>query len=155
MRNFIINLITKILEYAIFATTAAAVIILAINVFLRYALNRPFSWAEEVSVLLMIWFTFFAASLLQKNEEHVSVTYVFDHLPTKIKKIITIFGSFCVCSVLMIHFLSSLNLVKLQIKTFTPALRVSMKYFSLPILISMAVMLIYTIDSTIKKFKNV
>lgn len=154
MKDFVIRSLTKVLEYLIILSMIGIIIILSLDVFLRYFFSRPFSWGEEVSILLMIWVTFLTASILQKEGGHVSIGYVFGLFPTKLKMIVTGFGNLCICLVLVIHLISSINLVKLQSGTFSPALRFPMNLFSISVLIGIASMLIFTVDSVIKQFKN-
>jgi TRAP-type C4-dicarboxylate transport system permease small subunit len=148
------GLITKVIEYALIICMSSIIIVLSINVFLRYVFSHPFSWAEEVTVLLLIWVTFLAAAILQKRDEHVSITYIFDILPARVKRIILVFGNLCACVVLTVFLLSSINLMKVQAKTFTPALRLPMTYSALAVFVGLAAMLIYTIDLMIKVIKN-
>lgn len=154
MRDILKKIVTKLFEYSIFLSLFAIVIILSVNVFLRYVVHRPFSWAEEISVLLMVWVVLLGAGLVQKKGEHVVITYIFDLFPVKWKNITLIFGNLCVSLVLLVHFLSSLNLFKLQMKTSMLAVNLSMGLFALAVLVGMAGMLLFTSDSIIKEFKK-
>ena len=55
--------------------------LVVVNVVLRYAFSHPLYFAEEVSVILMIWMTLFAASLLLGRRELVAVTILIEPLP--------------------------------------------------------------------------
>jgi TRAP-type C4-dicarboxylate transport system permease small subunit len=81
VRNAIIKALTKGVEYGTILSMAGMTILLLVNVFLRYLFSRPFPWAEEISVLLIVWVVFLGAGLVQKKDEHVAVTYLFDLFP--------------------------------------------------------------------------
>ena len=154
MRKFIIKAFTKGLEYGTILSMAGITILLLVNVFLRYLFSRPFPWAEEISVLLIVWVVLLGAGLVQKKDEHVAISYVFDLFPAKWKTMTLIFGNLCVCAVLVVHLLSSINLLKLQMKGSMISVNMSSGFFALAVLVGIAAMLLFTIDSTVKGFKN-
>ena len=51
------------------------------GVFTRYVLDSASSWPEPLAVLMMIWFTFIAASLCYRENLHIAVNLVADLLP--------------------------------------------------------------------------
>lgn len=63
---------------------ALLVVICAVTVaqvFLRYALNSPTSWSEEVALLCLIWFGLLAVAVGVRRHEHVAITFLRDLLP--------------------------------------------------------------------------
>ena len=154
MKNLIIRVVTKGLEYGTILSMAGITIILSVNVILRYLFSRPFHWAEEISVLLIVWAVFLGAGLVQKKDEHVAISYLFDLFPVKWKTITLIFGNLCICAVLVVHLLSGINLLKLQMKASMISVNMSSGFFALAVLVGIAAMLLFTIDSTTKGFRN-
>lgn len=51
------------------------------QVFLRFALNRPTSWSEEIALLCLIWFGLLAVAVGIRRHEHVAITFLRDALP--------------------------------------------------------------------------
>ena len=51
------------------------------QVFLRFALNRPTSWSEEIALLCLIWFGLLAIAVGIRRHEHVAITFLRDLLP--------------------------------------------------------------------------
>jgi TRAP-type C4-dicarboxylate transport system permease small subunit len=133
---------------------AGITILLLVNVFLRYLFSRPFSWAEEISVLLIVWVVLLGAGLVQKKGEHVAISYVFDLFPTKWKTSALFFGNLCICAVLVVHLLSGINLLKLQMTTSMISVNLSSGFFAFAVLVGIVAMLLFTIDSIMKGFKN-
>lgn len=150
MRAIFIKSITLLLEYAVFLALFGIVIILSINVFLRYIVHRPFSWAEELSILFLVWIVLLGAGLVQKKDEHVAITYLFDVFSPKVKKIFLFFANLCITLVLIIHLISGWNLVKLQMKSSMLGMNLPMGLFALGVLVGVVGMLIYTVHSTVE-----
>ena len=52
------------------------VIIIPYGVFCRFVLNSAASWPEPMAVLLMIWFSFLAASICYRENLHIGVAVI-------------------------------------------------------------------------------
>jgi TRAP-type C4-dicarboxylate transport system permease small subunit len=147
-------MVSKLFEYSIFLAVAGIVIILSVNVFLRYVVHHPFAWAEEISVLFTVWVVLLGAVLVQKRDEHVAITYLFDSFPAKAKRVFMTIINLFICLVLIVHILSGWNLFKLQMKTSMLGVNLPMGLFALAVLTGMAGMVFFTVDSIIQNFKN-
>ena len=154
MKNLIIRVVTKGLEYGTILSMAGITIILSLNVILRYLFSRPFHWAEEISVLLIVWVVLLGAGLVQQKDGHVAISYLFDLFPVKWKIMTLIFGNLCICAVLAVHLLSAINLLKLQMTASMISVNMSSGFFALAVLVGIAAMLLFTVDSTMKGFKK-
>lgn len=72
--NQIAALVCHVLLCVICAVTVA-------QVFLRFVLNSPTSWSEEVALLSLIWFGLLAVAVGVRRHEHVAITFLRDLLP--------------------------------------------------------------------------
>lgn len=81
--NQLVTYVERI-EKALCAFSAIAfTVLIVLNVVLRYGLSAPLYFAEEASVILMIWMALLAASLTLGRREMVAVTLFTDFLPEK------------------------------------------------------------------------
>lgn len=55
--------------------------IICMQVFLRFVLNSPTSWSEEIALLALIWFGMIAIAIAIRRHEHVAISYFRDMLP--------------------------------------------------------------------------
>ncbi|NRG46384.1 TRAP transporter small permease [Bacillus sp. CRN 9] len=71
----------------IIATVALAGIIVftSLNVFFRFVLNNPISWAEEITLALFIWMVFIGISSAMKRDGHVGVDYFVKKMPKPLR----------------------------------------------------------------------
>lgn len=60
----------------------AMVVLVFLNVVFRYGFNSGIHWSEEISLVIVIWFTFIAMALGVKESLHINV----DILPKKLPK---------------------------------------------------------------------
>jgi len=66
------------------------VLIIGCQIFSRTLLNNPFDWPEEVSQFLLIFVVFFGASLIEKEDMHVKVEYIYSKVSKKLAKVLKI-----------------------------------------------------------------
>ena len=50
---------------------AAMVILTSTNVFMRYVMNSGIGWSEEISLVIVVWFTFISMALGVKQRLHI------------------------------------------------------------------------------------
>ncbi len=111
--------------------------------------------AEEISVLMVVWLIFAGAGLVQKKNDHVAITYVFDLFSAKWRRVTLLFGNVCILAVLVIHLVSGFHLIKLQMKSLMISVDIPMGLFAIAVLLGMATMFVYTIDLILKQMKRV
>ncbi len=85
-----------IVGFGLIATTA----IIFANVVARYFLYFSFTWAEEVTLYIMIWVTFIGADLCVRSGGHVNMDFVLSNLPRRMRRVFfvgigAVAGLFC------------------------------------------------------------
>ncbi|ABR73537.1 TRAP transporter small permease [Actinobacillus succinogenes] len=133
---------------------ALIVLLSGYGVVMRYFLNTPSAWVEEICVVFFIWFTFLASSALCKNNELIRIDYLLTKIPNKIanfidgviQPLIMIF-----CLGFMIYW--GFKLLPMSKMRFTPALQISYVYIYAIIPISALFMLYYELRKIAYYFK--
>jgi len=96
--------------------------IVAIQVFFRYVLNHSLFWSEELARLLLVWLTFFGATVAYYHHAHPGVDGLFRRLSPVWQKgaaCLTHLASLGLFAVMMVSGVAFAWFVRLQI---TPAL---------------------------------
>jgi TRAP-type C4-dicarboxylate transport system permease small subunit len=70
--------VDKVLFWLLSAALTALVVICFVQVVARYVFSASFSWAEEVSIIIMVWGTWGGASLAVKRRSHLRILIVVD-----------------------------------------------------------------------------
>lgn len=68
------------------AAVVAMTVLVLVQVVLRYVLNVPLVWVEEVTVFLMIWMAFMGAAIGVRRGAHIAMTILVDRLPTRVAR---------------------------------------------------------------------
>ena len=59
-------------------------------VVMRYIFNDPWTWSEEVILILLVVFGFLCISIDIYNDEHVALTFLYNKLPAKAQTVLDI-----------------------------------------------------------------
>jgi len=97
-------------------------VIVAAQVFSRYVLNYSLFWSEELARFLLVWLTFFGASVAYFYQAHPGVDALYRRLPPGLQRwarMVVHGASLCLFGVMVIHGAWFAWFVRLQI---TPAL---------------------------------
>lgn len=71
-------------------TSVVLVMITVVGVFFRFVLNSPFTWVEEVQMILVVWSVFYGASIAIRTHGHIAVEIFYDATPAVIQKVMNV-----------------------------------------------------------------
>ncbi|MFZ5946007.1 MAG: TRAP transporter small permease [Bacillota bacterium] len=142
--NFLSEKIDWLVTKLIFIIITGMVIVTTSQVVFRVFFTA-LSWSEELSRYLLVWGTFFGATIAYKRGNHIALTFVVDAFGPKIKKIFSI-----LIYVLSIVFFGVViyyagQMIKMQVFQISPALSLPMQYVYLSIPVSLAIMTIHAL----------
>lgn len=83
----------EVVGAAIFAAMFGAFLL---QVFMRYVVNRPLGWSDELSVILYVWGIFWGAAFVATEREHVAIDLVYATLPDRGKRLFALLGALVV-----------------------------------------------------------
>ncbi|MCB2055834.1 MAG: TRAP transporter small permease [Geminicoccaceae bacterium] len=63
-------------------------LVIAALVVSRYIFNYSFSWAEELTRLLLVWMVLLAAAVIQRRDDHIKVDFFVALLPVRLQALI-------------------------------------------------------------------
>ncbi len=137
------RIIATLLDWGIALSVAAMVIILFVSVVMRYVFSAALFFAEEMSILAMIWMTFLAGAILVRQDRNVIITVFADLFSPRVQRGIRIFADFMSLVMIAVMTWLSWKLVdKLALST-TPALRLSEAWFAWSMVAGFVIMLFY------------
>lgn len=77
------------------------VLIISINVFLRYVFNSPIDWVSEVATILFVWMVMLGIGAAARYRLHPSIDVIVRLFPGKIRSLIEILMNIFVCYLLI------------------------------------------------------
>jgi len=129
------------------------VLILALvvaQVVMRYVFNSPLTWSEELAVFVMIWLTFIGSLICMRDNEHIEVTILVDHMPRALQRIVMVFSRMASIFFLLVVVYYGFELVMENVGVTSVANRISMGLVYTIIPLSSLGMVYYLIRAIVK-----
>jgi C4-dicarboxylate transporter, DctQ subunit len=87
------RMLRKLADHVAVALIATMFVSFLLQIFFRYALNRPLGWTEEVTVLCWLWVVLWCASLVVADRDEVRFDIVYGIVPPRIQRGFTFVSS--------------------------------------------------------------
>ena len=130
---------------------AASALITILQVVTRYGFNHPLTWPEELCTLLLVWMTFFGASLLLKKEQHIEIDFFTKLMPRRAQQVIALLNVVLIFVFLTVMAWGAYKLQFFQSRHTSVALGIPKNYFSLPVLICSVSMCLYLVLAFLRR----
>lgn len=110
------------------------VVIISVNVFMRYVLNSGLTWAEEIAKLLVVWFTFISLAVGVKQGLHISIHILPRKLPKWFNFTLDLLKDLLVLLLGIVLLVYGIKLIGFTSRSIMPATKLpgSLLYFILP-----------------------
>lgn len=135
----------------------AMLITAGIQVTVRYTFSDhvDLPWTEEFGRLMMIWAAFWGAAALQRADDHIAMTVVYDVLPASWKVPTRLIGDVATVLVLVpVVWLGWQNAEALEIMS-SISLGLPIAIFAYPVPIGGGLMIAHTVAVMIRRFRGV
>jgi TRAP-type transport system small permease protein len=119
--------------------------LVTLSVFVRYALNRPFSFTEEVVLVCMVWVCFLGACIAAKDREHIVIDIVLAIVPKPVSRAMETFSLVVTIILLAILVWQGLILVERTQFMQTTALQLPVGVMYIAIPVSSALMIVHNV----------
>lgn len=136
-----------------YVCSALLVIMTAITfaqVVCRFVFHNPFSWSEEVTLMLLVWFGYLCMPIDIYTDEHAAIFAFYNKMPAAVKKALDFLrhGLLLWFFIILTKYgvvLSQLNMRKVQ-----PATGISYVWRYIPLIVGGVLMSIYCISNFIR-----
>ena len=136
---------------SIFISITTVVVIM--NVFTRYFLKFTYFWSEEMAVGSFVWTIFLGTAAAYREKGLIGVEAIVVLLPEKIRNIVEFFTYILLTILSGLMCLFSFTYVSTSSKI-TAALELSYGYINFAIVLSFALMTLYSLIFTVQSFKK-
>lgn len=128
-------------------------IVVIMNVFTRYFLKFTYFWSEEIAVGCFVWTIFLGTAAAYKEKALIGVEAIVVLLPEKIRNAVEFFTFLLLTALSGIMMVFSFTYVTSSSKI-TAALEMSYGYINASIVLSFALMTIYSVMFAVESFKK-
>ena len=129
-------------------------VLVIMNVFTRYFLKFTYFWAEEIAVGAFVWVIFLGLANSYRTNSLIGVEVLVNLLPRKGRKVLDFITSLIIAVIAIAMLYFSFSYV-IGSKKITAALEVSYAYINSSIVLSFALITIYSLINTVKSFAKI
>lgn len=124
----------SIIVFAMLCLVAMALITVT-NVVLRYGFNTGLQWGEEITMVLVIWFTFIAMALGVKLDLHINISVLPKNLPPWLETTLQKMKQVIILVIGLVLMVYGIKLVGITSRSIMPATELpsSIMYLPMPI----------------------
>lgn len=103
-------------------------VVVLYQVFMRYVLNRPPIWSDELARYLYIWMVFLGAALVSRRRAHVGMEYLPDRLPPRARRTLLLLHEGAIVVFLVAALISGLGFYDFYHRIPSPAMQLPSGY---------------------------
>jgi TRAP-type C4-dicarboxylate transport system permease small subunit len=145
--NALLDTWLKIETVGAVAILAGLTLLISLQVFLRYVFNNPFTWAEELGALLLIYLSFLTGDIVYKKRAHISIDYVVSFFPPRVRAATEVAVGLMICAFLAALTVVSISVIQDQFGfTIAAALPLPKSYWTMPVPVIFTSMLLTTLN---------
>ena len=142
--RFYLNHIQKVIHVISVIILIAIVTIVSLQITFRFFIGSPFVWAEQLEMFLLLWFVYLKASSILHENGHIRVDYFVNIFLRGRKKIfLEIVTNLTILLFLLFLSVQTVRLMQLQAGRYTATIPIPISCFSLSVLISAILMIIF------------
>jgi len=143
----------KLLAFVTASAMAAIVLIVFVNVALRYIVNTGLTWSEEIAVNLFVWVIFLGAVLAGLEGLHIKVDMLTKKLPKGMQKVFLVISSLCVVFAMGVLIVGGVDVVKVTDKNISAATGIPFSYVSSALVVCAVCLVFITLYNTYKELR--
>lgn len=130
----------------------ALVFIISQEVFMRYVMNRPGKWSEELAIALLIWFGYLGITVGYRDNKHLSITVFADRLSGLPRLLVDTFADAVMIVFCVLMAWQGVKVAQLDAINTMPATGISMYWVSIVLTVSGCAMVLEGMIKILSRF---
>lgn len=115
------------------------------QVVFRYVFNNSLTWAEETTLLILVWYSYLVMACELREAGHVSLAGLYNHSPNWLKRVLDIIHHTMLCGFFAIMTYYGVVQTKLTLPKLFSTIPISVGLLYLPQVIGGAFMTVYSL----------
>lgn len=148
--NKAISILNKLFNAVITLTLSILVLLVFLNVVLRYVFNSGITWSVELSGFLFVWLIFMGAVIALKEHGHLGVDLFVGKLPLKAQKGMFVLTNIVMIAVLVLFIHGLTKMMELNSSIAGPATGIPVNVMYLAGFVAAVLMILIMINQIIK-----
>src|SRR5690554_2657057 len=146
-----IEAVLKVWQVAIFSVS---IFCITFEVFMRFVLNSPTSWSEELARFTMVWLALLGLGTGIRRKDHIRIDNIIDVFPKPIRALaawVRYIVTFIFSLVLLVY---GFRMAMINMTQITPGLAIPMGYVYMAVPIGAFLMLFYLLELVVEGYRG-
>jgi len=146
-----IEAVLKVWQVAIFTVS---IFCITFEVFMRFVLNSPTSWSEELARFTMVWLALLGLGTGIRRKDHIRIDNIIDVFPKPIRALaawVRYIVTFIFSLVLLVY---GFRMAMINMTQITPGLAIPMGYVYMAVPIGAFLMLFYLLELVVEGYRG-
>ena len=141
----IVRLSVDVLRVVVGIMFIAVVVLTIVQVFCRFALDRPLVWSEELARFILVWMTMLGTPVLCYENTHLAITEFVEGMPSRMQALVRIVMNLIVLFLFAAILYASPKLLRASAHIRSGALEISFAYWRAAAPVGCLLMTFYTL----------
>jgi len=133
-----LDAVDRLARKVIVAASAAMILIVTLQVVLRYGFNSSIDWSEEISRLLFVWCMFLAIPLGIREGAHVGIELLVTHIAPAARAALAKACALGAAAMMVVVFWQAVSVAALTWDEMMQSVNLSTNWFMVPVAIAAA-----------------
>ena len=144
----------RFLAFVTPSAMAVIVLLVFINVAMRYLLNSGLTWSEEIAVNLFVWVIFLGAILAALENAHIRVDLLTNRLSKRMQKRFLVAANICVLFSMGVLISGGIEVVEVTQRNVSAATGIPFSYISVSLVVFSVAIVLITLYQTYKTLRS-
>lgn len=149
------RVLDKTINWIVICALAILIVVVFIQVVSRYVFNSPLTWSGELARYMAIWIIYLSSVIVFRESEHLSVDFIVQMFPPKLKKATEIFKYFVILLFILLMLYVSREILPIVAIQTSPTLRLPMSVIYSAFPVAMFLMLIEIISKVLIRIQAI
>ena len=140
MKNKLVSAFDRLEDFILVTMFSGMVAVIFYQVIMRYVFNNSSFWSEELGKFLFVWISWLGISIGMRRAEHIRITLIVDRMPFRAAHATNILTELVVITISAITAWYAYTLVLSQNSVHFAAIKISMSWGYLSVLVGCALM---------------
>ena len=129
--------------------------VIMMEVISRYLFNHPFSWVFELSMFMITYIVFLGYPIMYKQNSLIILEFLLNRISLKARGYVSLMWEVLIGIFVVFLIVAAYELQLLQSQYTSPTLDISFRFFTIPILFSGALLLLFNVYFILTHLKKV
>ncbi len=117
----LVDAINLVAQFICYRLLELIVVVIVMQVVLRFVFNNPTKWSEEAAMISLVWFGMLAVAIGVRRHRHIAITFLRDLLPPRAAIVLDVFAQLMILGFALILIVNGSELMAIAGKTRLPA----------------------------------